>query len=159
MPHLVALWDETLFQSMTGGVNASISNELEGRWYSAPASHLRYHASPPPPDCRRVGTHLRICTRGWRFFVISAAAYLVLVIASSPRALPQPPTGWHPNSRREIRHTDPQIRAGIPPMCSAGEEYDVQLLKNECYFRSHKGSMEYLQMYNNCVTPLRDVMN
>lgn len=47
----------------------------------------------PSLASRLVRTHLRICTRGWRFFVISAAAYLLLVIASSPRGVPQPLTG------------------------------------------------------------------
>lgn len=47
-----------------------------------------------------VVTHLRICTRGWRFFVTWAAAYLVLVIASSPRGVPQPPTRMASKSKR-----------------------------------------------------------
>lgn len=81
-----------------------------------PRTFISHLASPVRlfffcPHLAGFDTHLRICTQGWRFFSISAAAYFALVIASSPRALPQPPAGWHPNSMgAQIRHTEPRQR-------------------------------------------------
>lgn len=70
------------------------------------------HVTTPSPR-RLLGTHLRICTRGWRFFVISAAACLVLVIASSPRGLPQPPTIQMQGAQR-FAHTASRWQQGSP---------------------------------------------
>lgn len=161
--HLVALYTELHSQSsqpITGGVNASNSTDPKGRSYLSPASHPRpLYARPPlagstltygsvPED----GDFSRFRLRHISFW------------------LPHPVLGLYRNllpdgiqiqgAQRFDIQTPPRPRqrrlrcalCGLFLRPTGGK-------KLLCYFRSHRESMEYLQMYNNCVTPLRDVMN
>lgn len=162
--HLVTLWDEMLLPIIS--VYFRRRKRLDFNWPERPlifspcvASEAREVSCPPPcmSSGRNSPTDLYPRMAIFRDFGcgISRSGYR---IQSSGSTATSNRMASKFKGRRDSTYR-PQITAGIPPLCSVYEEFYVHLLKIQCYFRSHKGSMEYLLMYNNCVTPLRDVMN